>query len=231
MIRLSTILTKKVTLLLLVFAAYNNLYGQDEPTDDPRVNTNLGITLSAPINPAARFVDLGLGLHVGTGYNFTRRHAAIGECMWNHLYPNSEALNQIRSAVQNSGINAGGNLFALTGNYRFELRGKVLGTYLIAGGGWYHRNANLSQTVTTGSGIICTPVWIWYGFSCASGIVTANQTIRSTSSNALGVNGGIGLTARVGDEPYRVYVESRYHFAPSRGIATHLVAVSVGIRY
>ena len=219
--------------LMLIFISYSSctLRAQDEPTDDPRANVNLGMTISPPLNPTARFADLGLGISVGSGYNFTRRHGVFGEFMWNNLYPNSAVLNQIRTAFQNPGINAGGNLFAFTGNYRLELRGRATGTYLIAGGGWYHRNAHLTETVTTGTNIVCTPVWLWYGFSCSSGYVNADQTIKTTSSNALGVKGGIGFTTRVGDAPHRIYVETRYHYAPNRGISTQLVSVTVGIRY
>jgi hypothetical protein len=224
---------RPIVLLILLATSYRIAYAQadDEPTDDPRGNTNMGLTLSGPINPTARMVDLGFGATLGAGYNFTRRHAVVGEFMWNHLYANSEALNQIRAALHNPSIDASGNLIAFTGNYRFELRGQEVGTYLIAGGGWYHRSAGLSQSVTTGKSITCTPVWLWYGFSCQSGVVVADQTIKSTSSNALGVNGGIGFTARVGDAPDRVYVEARYHFAPHRGVSTQIVSVTVGIRY
>lgn len=226
-----TLTTKSLIVFILITTPHCIVYAQDEPTDDPRVTTSLGLTLSAPINPTAKAVDLGFGLQTGVGYNFTRRHAVIGEFMWNHLYANSQALNQIRTALQNPSVDGSGDLIAFTGNYRFELRGKVVGTYLIGGGGWYHRSAGLSQTVTISNPVVCTPIWLWYGFSCGSGVVTADQTIKSTSSNALGANGGIGFTARVGEAPYRVYVESRYHYAPNRGISTQLVVISAGIRY
>jgi hypothetical protein len=218
-----------VVVLALLIPAYRDICAQGE--DNPRANINLGMTISAPVNPTARLVDLGLGLQFGAGYNFTRRHAFVGEFMWNNLYPNTGALAPIRVAIHSPDLSAGGNIFSFTGNYRFELRGKTVGTYLIAGGGWYYRNSHLTQDVTTGTGIVCTPVWLWYGFSCTSGAVTADQTIRSTSSNALGLNGGIGFTARVGDAPHRIYVEPRYHYAPNRGISTHLVSITIGIRY
>ena len=204
---------------------------QDEPDDNPKANTNLGFTISAPLNPTGRFATVGVGMNIGAGYNFTRRHSVVTEFMWNHLYIDSSALNAIRDALQNPNVNAGSDVFSFTGNYRYELRGKALGTYLIGGGGWYLRKANLSQQVITGQSITCTPSWLWWGFSCESGTVTANQTLRSSSSNSLGFNGGIGFTARVGDAPYRIYVESRYHYAPTRGISTQLATISVGIRY
>lgn len=217
--------------IAIVAFTSSDVHAQDEDDDNPRVNTNLGLPIAAPLNPTGQFVHLGLGVTAGAGYNFTRRHAVVGEFMWNSLFPSTELLTPIRVALQNPGINAGGNLFAFTGNYRFELRGKAVGTYFMGGGGWYYRNTHLSQPITTSSGITCTPAWRWFGFTCESGTVTADQTIKSTSSSAMGVNGGIGFTARVGDAPYRIYVESRYHYAPNKGVSTQLAVVTVGIRY
>jgi hypothetical protein len=199
-----TVAGKAIIVSALLTIAHCNVYAQDDSDDNPKVNTNLGMPISAPLNPAGRFVNLGLGLNVGAGYNFTRRHAVIGEFTWNNLFTNNGALAPIRVALQNPDISGSGNLFAFTGNYRFELKGKTLGTYLIGGGGWYFRTANLSQKVTTASGIACTPVWVWWGFSCQSGTVTADQTIASSTSRAFGVNAGIGFTARVGDAPHRI---------------------------
>jgi hypothetical protein len=176
-------------------------------------------------------VHLGFGFAVGGGYNFTRRHGLIGEYMWNTLIPTNEAQAKIRVALNNPNVNANADVMALTGNYRFELRGKALGTYFIGGAGLYYRHSSLSQTVTTGSNISCTPTWVWWGFTCTSGTVDSNQTIRSWSSSSGGFNGGIGFTARVGEAPYRFYAESRYHYAPSRRISTQLINISFGFRY
>lgn len=225
----------RTTQLLLLLAVSLGVYGtclaQDEENDNPRGNVQLGTTLGGGLNPTARFSNFAWGLTTGAGYNFSRRHAVIGEFMWNHLFMGGSAVNVIRLATQDPTIDSKGDLFAVSGNYRFELRGKALGTYLIAGGGWYHRTASLSHRITTGKNIGCEPTWLWWGFSCSSGIVTAGQTILSSSSSALGVNGGIGFTARVGDAPYRVYVESRYHYAPTKAVNTQFIVVSVGIRY
>ncbi|MGA9308588.1 MAG: hypothetical protein WBW31_24540 [Candidatus Sulfotelmatobacter sp.] len=222
---------KAIIFLTLLSIATCNTYGQDEGDDDPKGNVNLGLPISAPLNPTGRYVNLGIGATVGAGYNFTRRHAVVGEFMWNDLSISNGALAPLRAAFQNPGINAGANLLAFTGNYRYELRGAARGLYFIGGGGYYFRNSHLSQKVTTGSSITCTPTWLWFGFDCESGSVTADQTLRSSSSHSLGVNGGFGFTARVGEAPYRIYVESRYHYAPGRGVSTQLVAVTVGIRY
>jgi hypothetical protein len=229
-----TFITKTVMVItVIVMIALCSVYAQEEEEgdDDPKGNVNLGMPISAPVNPTAQFVDLGLGITVGAGYNFNRRHAIVGEFMWNNLFLTNGALAPIRAALQNPNISARANLFAFTANYRYELRGAVRGIYFIGGGGYYFRDSSLSQNVTTGSSITCTPTWLWFGSACESGVVTANQTLKSSSSHNLGVNGGVGFTARVGEAPYRVYVESRYHYAPGRGVSTTLVAVTIGIRY
>jgi hypothetical protein len=215
--------------LLLITSSI--VLAQDEGDDDPRGNVHLGMPLSAPLNPMAQFTNAGLGFTAGGGYNFTRKHAIVTEIMWNHLFVPDRVLGPIRTSLGNPSISGSGALYALTANYRYELRGKSLGTYFIAGGGWYHRNAHLSQPITTGSNLTCQPVWLWWGFSCSSGSVTADQTIAGASSSALGANGGFGFTVRVGEAPYRVYVETRYHYAPTRSINTQLIQVTVGIRY
>jgi Outer membrane protein beta-barrel domain len=215
----------------LVLIACCTAFAQDEGDDDPKGNVHLGMPIAAPLNPMARFTDFGWGFTTGGGYNFTRRHAFVTEFMWTHLFVPSSALAPIRAASQDPTIGGSGNLYAFTGNYRFELRGKALGTYFIGGGGLYHRDASLSRKVTTGTNITCEPTWSWWGFSCSSGVVTSNQTIASSSSTAVGVNGGIGFTVRVSEAPYRVYLESRYHYAPTKGVNTQLVSVTVGIRY
>jgi hypothetical protein len=56
-------------------------------------------------------------------------------------------------------------------------------------------------------------------------------TVASSGSTAFGANAGIGFTIRVGEAPYRVYVESRYHHAPTKNVNTQLIAITVGIRY
>jgi hypothetical protein len=187
--------------------------------------------LSAPLNPMRQHSSLGWGLNTSVGYNFDRRNALIGEFMWNALYPNNETLQPIRAALQSPNVSGHGNLYVFTANYRLELRGNALGIYFIGGPGWYYRTVWLSQPVPAGTTISCLPAWLWWGYNCADGIVITNLTRVHSNAGALGFNGGIGFTVRVGEAPYRMYVESRYHFAPTGSISTKLLAVTVGIRY
>jgi hypothetical protein len=36
---------------------------------------------------------------------------------------------------------------------------------------------------------------------------------------------------RVGEAPYRLYTEARYHYAPTKSMNTQYIAVTVGIRF
>jgi hypothetical protein len=168
---------KAVIVAALVAVSWlSPLHAQNNSQDYVKFNSNLGMPISVPLHPTSQFADVGVGVVYGAGYNFTRRQGVTGEFMWNWLNP--------------SGIGGNNSLSSLTGNYRFELRGKRFGTYFIGGGGWYY-----------------------------------------SASSALGGNAGIGFTVRVGEEPYRFYIEPRYHYAPNENVRTQLLTVTVGFRY
>lgn len=214
--------------LLLVIAASSIALAQQS---FERVNSHIGLIGSFPLSPTSQYVQPGWGVAGGAGYNFNIHHAVVFEFMWNRLYAKDSALQPLRQATQSTNLSGNSNLYVLTGNYRYEWRKKVFGAYLIGGAGLYYRTTNPSKLIVTGSGIPCVPAWMWWGFSCSAGNVTPNQSLASVGSNAFGGNGGVGLAVRVGEEPWRMYVESRYHYAPNKSVSTQLVTVCVGIRY
>jgi hypothetical protein len=220
-----------IIVLAITLLPFQSLAAQDRCGDECNLNTNLAAVVNLPVNPTAQVVGTGWGTVVGAGYNFNQRHAVVGEFLWNRIYPSDGTLQPLQSTLQSGNLTANTDLYAITGNYRFELRGRLLGTYLIGGGGWYFRNTNLSRAVTAGTDTVCTPTWLWWGFTCTSGTVTANQTLSNSASSALGANAGMGLTVRVGEAPYRLYSEARYHYAPTKSISTQFITVTFGIRY
>jgi hypothetical protein len=231
MIRRNKILLGVAALLMTCVVPLRAQY-DSEPDDNPKINSNLGFTVGVPLGTTGQAVDTAWGVNSGVGFNFNRRNGFVGEFMWNRLYPDDGLISPLRAAAaQVAGFSATTDLFALTGNYRFELRGNKFGGYAIVGGGWYHRNTNLSKAVVSGTATTCTPVWLWWGFTCSSGVVVSNQTIIDSSASAWGGNGGLGLTARVGDAPYRFYAETRYHYAPFKNINARFLTVTFGIRY
>jgi hypothetical protein len=207
------------------------LQAQEDCGDECRLNTNLAMIISTPVSSSAQVVGTGWGIVGGVGYNFNKRNAIIGEFMWNRVYPSSGALQPLQTILQSKDLHGNTDFYALTANYRFELRVRFIGTYLIGGGGWYFRNTWLSTEVHSGGGNVCTPVWRWFGYTCTSGIVDPNQPPVTSSSNALGANGGIGFTARGGETPYRFYAEARYHYAPTKNMSAHFIAITLGVRY
>ena len=201
--------TTKNLLALLVLLIVTNSFVRAQ-TSYEKINSHIGVLVSFPISPTNQYVHTGWGAAGGAGYNFNSHQALIAEFMWNRLYATDRALAPIRQALQSPDFGGKSNMYVLTGNYRYEWRGKVFGTYAIGGGGLYYRTTNPSSLIVTGENIPCAPAWMWWGFSCASGFVTPHQSLGSVGSNAFGGNGGLGFTMRVGEEPYRLYVESRY---------------------
>lgn len=200
--------------------------------DHCEINSNLAFVINVPLNPMAQVATPGWGAVGGVGYNFNKRHAFVGEFMWNRTYPSGDSLQPLRAALQASNLNAYADFYVLTGNYRYELRGKFFGAYLIGGGGLYVRYTHLSQSVTiVGGTTACTSPWLWWGFNCTGGFVTASQTLASSTSSVFGGNAGGGFTFRVGDAPYRIYSEARYHYAPTAHINSQFVTVALGVRF
>jgi hypothetical protein len=228
---ITKLIFRNTIILVIALAPLQPLKAQDDCGDECKINSNLAMVVNVPVNLTAEAVGTGWGIVGGAGYNFNQRNAVVGEFMWNRVYPSGGALQPLQTVLQSKDLNGNTDLYALTGNYRLELRGRLLGTYLIGGGGWYFRNTRLSKEVRSGTVIACTPAWLWWGYTCTSGTVNANQSRVISSSNALGANGGIGFTARVGEAPYRFYAEARYHYAPTKNISTQFIAVTFGIRY
>ena len=144
-----------------------------------------------------------------------------------------QALFHERSQISSStGQSSGGtsDVYSVTGNYRFEIRGKKFGTYFIGGGGWYYRHNDLEHPAAVSSGASCTKALVWWGATCASGAVTSDQTLSSYGVNALGGTQG-WVTWKVNEPSYRFYVESRYHYAPTNNVNTQFVNCTIGIRY
>jgi hypothetical protein len=90
--------------------------------------------------------------------------------------------------------------FTLNPTYTLATEGS-LGAYAVVGGGFYHK---VTTFTVPGTGEYCDPYYGCYQY-------TANQTIDHYTSNAAGVNGGLGLTYKFSKfSNERFYVEGRY---------------------
>ena len=86
-----------------------------------RVNSHFGAIGSFPLHPIGTYTGIGWGLLGGAGYNFSRRHSAIGEFMWTRLAVTDAALRQLQQATGQN-VSGHSNLYVMTGNYRYEWR-------------------------------------------------------------------------------------------------------------
>ena len=217
-----------VPALILGALCTQALYAQEEYS---KVNTNLGIGMTVPLNPTAQIIGSSVDVVVGAGYNLTRRNSLVGQFMWAGIPVNKEALRPIFLIANRNDISGSSNLYTITGNYRYMREGRTFGAYVIGGGGMYYRRASLSQSVVVGTGTVCGPTWQFFGYGCVTGNVSEDQTLVKAGSTAFGGNAGMGMTIRFDKEGYKFYMESRYHYAPTKNIATTLLTITFGVAW
>lgn len=192
--------------------------------EEGKLNFIAGGGLSVPLNPTAKYAGVGGSFIGGGGYNIDQHNSIVGQFMWDGLPPSVGAIAQL------NGISNSVNLYNITADYKFRSGiGKTFGYYLIAGGGWYYRHASISKSTFVPTETVCTPIYGWYGYTCSNGFVNTVGIAAGTSS--FGGNGGVGLTIRIRDTPWKFFVESRYNYAASRFIATQVAPVTFGFEY
>ena len=164
-----------------------------------------GFTL--PVGDTHGYLTTSYDFQGGAGRNFNKTFGVNVQFDWDNFGFQTATLNNLL-AIYNS---FGAQISQLGGTshvWSFTLdpivnfyNSDTFGAYVTGGGGFYHKTANF--TVPT-IGVYCD----FYGF-CYQ--FQANQTIDKYTSNAFGVNGGLGLTykfSRFAGE--RFYVEGRY---------------------
>jgi hypothetical protein len=190
-----------------------------------RFNFSVGGGVGVPLNPTADFAGVGGNLIFGAGYNIDEHNAVIGQYMWHGLPPSLSVKTQL------AGVGSSSDLNALTVNYRHMRQfSPTFGYYLIAGGGWYYRHSKISLPTQSNQGVICQPVYNWYGYACSAGFVTGSVS-GSAGTSALGGNGGAGFTIRLSDSRWQFFIESRYNYAGSGNVSTQVSPVTFGIMY
>jgi len=212
---------KKIVLLIACFVA-SVAYAQDYS----KYIFNVGGGVGIPVGSTSNYTKVNGNAVVGGGYNFSRIVGMTAEFMWHGLPPSTGLKNR----YPNTNLNASSNLYSVTGNFIFRVptQGKF-GFYGIGGGGWYHRNWSLNETVLV-PGTVCTGYTYWFGVSCVNGLVETNATVRSGSTNGGGMNVGAGLTfGRAAGAKF--YTEARYHVAWFNHTNTHVLPVTFGVRW
>lgn len=195
-------------------------------------NIHMGGGIGVPLAKTADFAGIGGVFQIGGGPNLNAHSSIVGEFMWQGLPATPSVLAVVNPLVTNgNNVSTSTNLYALTANYMYHVSGNRYGFYLIGGGGWYYRHIALNN-VTVAPGTVCEPALDWLGFTCQAGVVSTSNTVASKGVSSGGVNGGIGVTIKLGSSGLKYFMEARYHYSPQGGrISTQTIPVTFGIRW
>jgi hypothetical protein len=101
-----------------------------------------------------------------------------------------------------AGLDGNNHIWSLTLQPIYNIKsGEGIGAYVTGGGGYYHKVANFEVPAI---GTYCDPFYGCYSY-------TANQVIDHYTSNAFGINGGLGITYKFSRfSGQRLFAEVRY---------------------
>lgn len=178
-----------------------------------------GAGLTVPTGGSHAYLSPSYNFQVGGGRNFNKNFALLAQFDWANFGLQSGALNNLLLEYQGlCGTGCTGSAITQVGGhshiwsftvdpmYTFA-QGEKAGAYVIGGAGFYHKIADIT---TPGVGTYCD-----YYYGCYQ--YQADQTIDNYTSNAFGVNGGVGFTykpSRFGNEKF--YAEARYVFTDNK---------------
>ncbi len=211
----------------------------------------VGAGASIPTEDTGNYLTTSYAFQGGVGRNFNKTVGLLFQFDYDHFGFQGKTLQNQQNlynsfctvAAQNAQLcapisNLDGNThiwsFTLDPTFTFYGSGST-GAYLVGGVGFYHKRADFTVP-TVGSS--CD-----YYYGCYS--YQANQPIDWYTSNALGLNGGLGLTykpSRFANE--RLYMEARFvwldnsarpasnnNLYPPNANQTYYIPVTVGLRF
>ncbi len=200
-----------------------------------------GAGLNVPAGNTAKYYTPSYTITAGAGINFNKMFGILGEFHYDHMGLTAGSLNyQYNNYVTYSdatasdlaGLDGNAHVIALTVNPIVNFvgadRGSKFGAYVTGGVGYYHKvtNFTLPEEVDT----------YYYSY-------ITNATFDSYSANAFGVNGGVGLTYKLGQfSSERLFAEARYNwlkiptntnndFFPFNRRNSEYIPITVGIRF
>jgi hypothetical protein len=178
-----------------------------------------GAGLTLPVGNTKKYVTPSYDFQVGGGRNFNKEvgvllqfdYAHFGlqgatlanqQYLYNTLYPCSNYDQQQGNCSPFTNLDGSNHVWSFTLNPTFTLPTEgSLGAYVVVGGGFYHKVTDFTEPAT---GEYCDYIYGCYTYQ-------ANQTVDHYTSNAAGVNGGLGLTYKFSKfSNERFYMEARY---------------------
>lgn len=197
---------KLLVAVLGVFIAAGSAMAQDKP-----VEINFGGGWMFPATEGVR-ADFNAGWNgvIGVAFNVNPKVGILAEYQYSRMNGPDKTINVstlpiggvTSTALIESNHQMHTGLFDVI--YRVKQKDSIVGGYVLAGGGVYHRMIQLT-TPTVGYTSICDPYW----YVCYPALVSVDTIIGDRSSNDFGINIGGGVT--FGEEA-KFYIEARYHY-------------------
>ena len=171
-----------------------------------------------PVGGTHNYLTTGWGLQVGGGRNFNKKFALNAQFDFDHFGFQTGTLNDLLAiydgppifATDQNGdplsqLGGASHVWSFTIDPRFTfIDGDKYGAYVVVGGGFYHKTANFTTPAIEEEDTFFGPIQF-----------QANQTIDKYTSNAPGVNVGIGMTYKFSRfTSQRFYAEARYVYVP-----------------
>jgi hypothetical protein len=182
--------------------------------------------VNAPVGAAAPYLNSSGTFFFGGGRNLNRKFALQIEYTHNWLSVDQSVIDRA-NADGDTVSNAHASLWSVTlnGVMRFREDTDIV-PWITAGGGYYKRNLQLTQTAL----VYYPPVWDpWWGW-IDGGWGPGEAIVGERASTGFGFNVGFGIDMAI-EAGTSLFIEARYHEAFLEGVNVQLVPVSAGIRW
>ncbi len=169
----------------------------------------------------------GWNFTVGTGYQFTKAWGLNLEYMNHHLGIDHGVLKRYSDLLGGDPTDGDAHMWSVSLNptWTFEIN-RVVGGYLVAGGGYYHVKAQI-----TTPGLAYMPPYCDYYWGCwPGGITPANFIVGERKDDTGGMNAGVGFTFNL-RHGVQFYIESRYHYVFIHGPDLQIFPFTAGFRF
>jgi hypothetical protein len=224
------------------------------PDGSSKYNFFVGGGFTLPTGGAHNYLATSYDIQVGAGRSFNKTYGVNVQFDYDNFGFQTATLNNLLAIYNSLGATDqnGNPLSQLGGNshiWSFTVdpimnfyTSDTFGAYVTGGGGFYHKTANFTVPAI---GTECDFFGNCFQFQ-------ANSTIDKYTSNAVGVNGGVGLTYKASRfSSIRFYVEGRYVYTfnsprafsfgdangngfnvfPQNSAKTSYIPITIGIRF
>src|SRR5215472_13637652 len=179
------------------------------------IGGGFGLPMGTQFNYATTSWSFGGGggrmwsAHLGVNLEFNYDHFGMTgstlkdqQNLYNYAIALYNQQNPANPVAPISGLDGNSHIWSFSVQPIYNLpSGEGFGVYITGGGGFYHKVANFQVPAI---GTYCDPFYGCYSY-------TANQTIDHYTSNAPGVNGGVGFTYKFSRfSSQRLFAEVRY---------------------